>query len=308
MRPVADGPLASTLAAAHAHGVGVAIGVPDGPGWVSAQHLARDPDRLRGALERAGTALGITRADIGATRLCEVWTWNLAAAAAATLLLDGRLPDLRAANVALRLTGDPSGWAVALVDGRFRALHWRAPDARGARADPGVSADAKRIFRELQSLAHADYGGNTGNLLVVYAVEGFLRRLAASDYAANMTLKGGMLMAAMASRRMTKDADLSAVGVSNDQARIAAVVSEILAVPLRGADGLAFDADSIRTEVMREDAEYQGVRVRVLAHLATARVTVTSTFRSATRSGQRSSICPSCWARARFAWRPTRRR
>lgn len=138
--------------------------------------------------------------------------------------------------------------------------------------------NAKRIFRELQSLARADYGANTGNLLVVYAVEGFLRRLAASDYASSMTLKGGMLMAAMASRRMTKDADLSAVGVANDQARVAAVVREILAVPLAREDGLVFDADSIRTEVMREEAEYHGVRVRVLARLATARVTVTLDF------------------------------
>ena len=56
---------------------------------------------------------------------------------------------------------------------------------------------AKRVFRELQTLARADYGGNTGALLVVYAVEGFLRRLAASPYATQMTLKGGMLMAAL---------------------------------------------------------------------------------------------------------------
>jgi len=139
-------------------------------------------------------------------------------------------------------------------------------------------ANAKRIFRELRTLARADYGANTGSLLVVYAVEGFLRRLAASEYAANMTLKGGMLMAAMDGRRMTKDADLSAAGISNNQARLAAVVGEILAEPLAGDDGLAFDADSIRTEAVREDAEYQGVRVRVLAQLATARVTVTLDF------------------------------
>jgi hypothetical protein len=32
---------------------------------------------------------------------------------------------------------------------------------------------ARRVFRELQALARADYGGNTGALLVVYGVEGF---------------------------------------------------------------------------------------------------------------------------------------
>lgn len=42
---------------------------------------------------------------------------------------------------------------------------------------------AKRMFRELQPLAQAGYGGNTGALLVVYAVEGFLRRLSAPVYA-----------------------------------------------------------------------------------------------------------------------------
>lgn len=88
---------------------------------------------------------------------------------------------------------------------------------------------AKRIFRELQVLARADYGGNTGALLVVYAVEGFLRRLSASPYATRMTLKGGMLMAAMSARRMTRDADLSTVGISNDQSGIAAIVAEIAA-------------------------------------------------------------------------------
>jgi hypothetical protein len=140
------------------------------------------------------------------------------------------------------------------------------------------SQSAKRIFREIQALARRNYGGNTNALLVVYAVEGFLRRLVASQYADNMTLKGGMLMAAMSARRMTKDGDLSMVGVGNDEAVVAAVVAEIVATELDVDDGLLFDADSIRTEVMREDAEYHGVRVKLIAHLATARITTTLDF------------------------------
>ncbi|MGO9900995.1 MAG: nucleotidyl transferase AbiEii/AbiGii toxin family protein [Solirubrobacteraceae bacterium] len=137
---------------------------------------------------------------------------------------------------------------------------------------------ATRIFRQVQALARSDYGGNTNALLVVYAVEGFLRRLAASEYADKMTLKGGMLMAAMSARRMTKDADLSTVGVGNEEAVVAGVVAEIIATELDVDDGLVFDADSIRTEVMREDAEYHGVRVKLIAHLATARITTTLDF------------------------------
>ncbi len=134
----------------------------------------------------------------------------------------------------------------------------------------------REVYRALQALAGNDYGGNTGALLVVYAVEGFLRRLAASPYAANMTLKGGMLMAATSARRMTKDADLATVGVANDEAAIATAVREIVAVALD--DGLAFDAKTIRTELMRESAEYHGVRVKLEALLSTARVTTTLDF------------------------------
>ena len=107
---------------------------------------------------------------------------------------------------------------------------------------------ARAVFRELQALARADYGGNTGALLVVYAVEGFLRRLAASPYATKLTLKGGMLMAAMSARRMTKDADLSAVGISNEKSQVAAIVGEIASLQLDRDDGLTFDATTITTQ------------------------------------------------------------
>jgi hypothetical protein len=129
---------------------------------------------------------------------------------------------------------------------------------------------AREVFRELQKLARADYQGATGSLLVVYGVEGFLRRLAASDYAAKMTLKGGMLMAVNATRRMTKDADLSTVGIANDPEHIAQVVADIVTVELADDDGLVFDVGTIRTEVMREQANYHGVRVKIQARLATA--------------------------------------
>ena len=44
------------------------------------------------------------------------------------------------------------------------------------------------VYRQLQALARAHCRGNTGALLVVYAVEGILRRLAASPHAIRMTL------------------------------------------------------------------------------------------------------------------------
>ncbi len=129
-----------------------------------------------------------------------------------------------------------------------------------------------------QALARFDYGGNTGALLVVYAVEGFLRRLAASEDATRMTLKDGVLMAATAARRMTKDADLSTTGLANDEARIAEVVGRIATIVLDGGDGLIFDATTIRTEVLREDAEHHGIRAKLESRLATARIPTTIDF------------------------------
>jgi len=134
------------------------------------------------------------------------------------------------------------------------------------------------VYRKLQKLARSDYGGATGSLLVVYSLEGFLRRLVVSEYATRMTLKGGMLMAASFTRRMTKDADLSTVGVANEPERLAEAVTDIATIELAYDDGLVFDADTIRAEVMREQAEYQGVRVKMEARLATARPTVTLDF------------------------------
>jgi hypothetical protein len=72
-----------------------------------------------------------------------------------------------------------------------------------------------------------------------------------------MTLKGGMLVAASSAPRMTKDADVATVGMANEEAGIATVVREIIAVALD--DGLAVDETTIRTEPMREDAEYHGL-------------------------------------------------
>jgi hypothetical protein len=109
-------------------------------------------------------------------------------------------------------------------------------------------------------------------LLVVYAVESFLRRLALSEHSDRMVLKGGMLMAANDIRRMTKDADLSTHGIDNGAHHVAEVVTAISALEPSPDDGVRIDPSSIRTEVMREDAEYQGVRCKLVAQLGRAKI------------------------------------
>jgi Nucleotidyl transferase AbiEii toxin, Type IV TA system len=135
-----------------------------------------------------------------------------------------------------------------------------------------IDQAAKAAFKALQAKARVEHGGNTQPLLVVYAVEAFLRRLSASEHADGMVLKGGMLMAANRIRQMTKDADLSTHGVANDQDEIRLAVSEISALEPDPHDGVTIEPATIRTEPMREDDEYQGVRCKLVATLGKARI------------------------------------
>ena len=61
---------------------------------------------------------------------------------------------------------------------------------------------------DLQNLARRQHR-STQELLVLYVLERFLARLAASTHRDKFVLKGGMLLAALNARRPTVDADLS---------------------------------------------------------------------------------------------------
>jgi hypothetical protein len=135
-----------------------------------------------------------------------------------------------------------------------------------------VDQTAGGAFRALQAKARAEHGGNTQPLLVVYAVESFLRRLSMSDYAHQMVLKGGMLMAVSHIRQMTRDADLSTHGMANDEEGIRDVVARICALEPDPHDGVTVDMATLRTEVVREGDEYQGVRCKLVATLGRARI------------------------------------
>lgn len=135
-----------------------------------------------------------------------------------------------------------------------------------------IDEAATAAFKALRSKARAEHGGNTQPLLVVYAVESFLRRLAASEHAQRMVLKGGMLMTANGIRRMTKDADPSNTRRHQREGQRPGCRRRDLRPDTNPHDGVIVDRSTIRTEVMREDDEYQGVRCKLVANLGQARV------------------------------------
>jgi predicted nucleotidyltransferase component of viral defense system len=137
---------------------------------------------------------------------------------------------------------------------------------------PTKATTAGQAFLALRSKA-LSAGRTTAEYLRLYALEGFLLRLANSSHKDRLVLKGGVLLAAYELRRPTADIDLAAIQTPNEVEVVRELVADIAATPLPEGldDGLIFDLNDVRAETIREGETYGGVRVRLVARLATAR-------------------------------------
>lgn len=142
-------PLADTLARLAPYGAGAHVPPhPDGP-WRAADRLAQDEDAIAALLAQVGADWRCERRDVQAMRVVEVWTWTVAFPAAAAILVDGRLPDVRAANVLLAHGPDAPWPPVALRGRRFAAL---AGDPAAPHADvTHLAPDRDALARELHA-------------------------------------------------------------------------------------------------------------------------------------------------------------
>lgn len=115
----------------------------------------------------------------------------------------------------------------------------------------------------------------TAEYLRLYALEGFLARLAASRHAHHLVLKGGVLLAAYDLRRPTADIDFAAPAQSREIDHVRQLVVEVArtVLPPGQDDGLQFDTSDVHAESIRDEDEYNGVRVTLRARLATAHET-----------------------------------
>jgi predicted nucleotidyltransferase component of viral defense system len=133
-----------------------------------------------------------------------------------------------------------------------------------------VSTDANEIYLRLQRLAR-ESGRGTQEVLELYVHERFLARLSQSRYREQFVLKGGLLLTVHGVRRATRDADLLARALSNEPAAMEAVVAEIAELDVRD-DGVVFDTSSTRSQIIREEAEYGALRIKMDAGLSSARL------------------------------------
>ena len=115
-------------------------------------------------------------------------------------------------------------------------------------------------------------------LLPRYIQERFLARLAISGYVNKFILKGGFLLLAynIEKARPTKDIDFLAVNISSDRNDLEQLIKEIASVDLN--DGVRFLPDSVKSETIKEDADYEGVRVKLTAKIGSARNTIQIDF------------------------------
>jgi len=111
-------------------------------------------------------------------------------------------------------------------------------------------------------------------LLQYYAMERFLFRLSLSCHSQRYILKGALMLRAwnLSEFRPTRDIDMLSM-TWNEEENILAQIRDILAVKVE-PDGLTFDPESIQTERITEDADYEGIRVRFRGFLGTARISM----------------------------------
>lgn len=126
----------------------------------------------------------------------------------------------------------------------------------------------EEIFRNRARSGHRPFN----ELLQYYAMERFLYRLSQSVHVDRFILKGALMLRVWRSPELRPTMDIDMLGrTNNEETDIVAQVHDILTVDIE-TDGLAFDPASIQAERINADADYEGIRIRFLGALGSARI------------------------------------
>lgn len=115
--------------------------------------------------------------------------------------------------------------------------------------------------------------GEDFNLLLTrYALDRLLYRLSQSEYKSRFIIKGATLFRVWQGEphRATKDLDLLGYGV-NEISELIELFKTVCQQQC-SADGMEFQAETISGEKIKEEEEYEGVRLKILGMLGTARI------------------------------------
>lgn len=133
---------------------------------------------------------------------------------------------------------------------------------------------AASIVARLGNLAR-ERGDDLQLVLTRYGLERLLYRLSLSTYRDDFVLKGAMLFHVWAEQphRPTRDLDLLGRG-DHSVEHLVIVFRTVCEQPVDAEDALVFNAASVRGEEIRENQEYQGLRITFEARLAKIRIPI----------------------------------
>jgi nucleotidyltransferase AbiEii toxin of type IV toxin-antitoxin system len=109
-------------------------------------------------------------------------------------------------------------------------------------------------------------------VLQYFAMERFLYRLTQTKYVDSFVLKGALLFRVWDTpdSRATRDIDLLAY-LDNSPDYLAAIIRDVCSTDDLD-DGLVFDPETVEALLIKEDADYEGVRIRFRGQLGKAQV------------------------------------
>jgi len=110
------------------------------------------------------------------------------------------------------------------------------------------------------------------DILKFYTMERILYRLSKSGYADKFILKGALMFKVWDSDKFRPTQDIDLLGTTgNSENNIRRIFENILTIKVED-DGLDFFPDTIVTSLIKEDADYHGVRVTFQGKLDTAKI------------------------------------
>ncbi len=125
---------------------------------------------------------------------------------------------------------------------------------------------------KVKNIVHKKAKGHnemSAQLYQMYFFERVLERISISRYKNNIILKGGLLLASIIgdSDRTTKDMDANFKNLALNLETVTEIMNEILLIDL--GDNVKFEI--LGVEEIREESDYNGLRVKILAKLETLR-------------------------------------
>ena len=129
------------------------------------------------------------------------------------------------------------------------------------------------VHQRLLNMAKAS-GRSFNELLQYFAIERFIYRLSKSPNSENFILKGALMFPAwqVSVARPTKDIDL--LGKIDNRIEVITSAMKEACMQKVESDGMAFDAESVTATTITEDADYEGIRVRLEGNLGNARISL----------------------------------